>query len=179
MKALFPVLLTLALVACEKRYDVDYLSLTDSAESMVVEAPEGSFAIPFLGQSEQSRLVVALRFERLHPDSSWAPWVTAGFATVDRKDQVKAFVALPEPGAEKLNAGYQVVKDGEVKEQVVLVAGLPVSEEVQVQALRGSDGMVYIKVADREARVRLPHQDVDLPFALVSSATASLRWLAD
>ena len=179
MKRLAWGLLILALVGCEQRYDVDYLPLASSVAPEGVAAPEGEFVVPFLGEAGQSRLTLAVTLDELKTGTDWSPWVTAGFTSIDKLRQVKAFVAAPDRDSETLSGGYQLIEAGKIQKQVTLITGEPGSRTMQVQLVRGAGGAVYIRVGDREARVTLPTGEPLFPVVLVASATASLRWQAD
>lgn len=179
MKRLAWGLLILALVGCEQRYDVDYLPLASSVAPETVVAPEGEFVVPFLGEARQSRLTLTVTLDELKTGTDWSPWVTAGFTSIDKQWQVKAFVAALDRDSQTLSGGYQVIEAGNIQKQVTLITGEPGSRAVQVQLVRDDESAVYLRVDDREARVTLPTGEPLFPVVLVASATASLRWQAD
>lgn len=132
----------------------------------------------YIGELKEKSVVAEITLTELRKSTQWAPTAFVGFRSVDGTTQLRAYLMQYHSEDKTLLAGYSVVENGKPRPLRVLRANVPLHEAIIFRVERDTRGSVSVQMGDLKSVVIGDGASSLRPFISVSSAKATVSWVA-
>lgn len=147
-----------------------------SAETLVMEAPEGKYDAGAIGElSETSKIATSFRVTKQSKNVQWPPAAYVGFYQGKNRDESFQFLIIKDQNVKdtEMAVGYRVIEGGKEK-QTAYLATIEASSYSNVE-LEFNRGEVTIRYEKQKPVTVKTHLKKVTPYVAVSSSAAEFK----